>query len=257
MIQNSDNEFTAIRNEISMRIQLINTQENTALLMSAALWATGVAISTEPLDSRKVLVLNLLALFLLCAPIFLIIPISKKSGENLYQIEVLSCFVKVFYEYKTLKERALNTPIFMWEFLNSQTSKLKISAKRLTSTFFLNNSYTIISAISVVLFTLKFVVMISDIKLLFGHYEYYTFLIFTVVLLAAGIFVTVKAHTWSSVESNMKAPEKDILKSFLEHGMALGIIQLENGLDEAVETICNSDMSCFKKRSSLTFCMKS
>lgn len=55
-------EYESLRNEITMRINLINTQENTVLVMSVALWAVGIAVIAV---SNNSIVLGVMALILM------------------------------------------------------------------------------------------------------------------------------------------------------------------------------------------------
>lgn len=241
------NEFAAIRNEISMRIQLINTQENTALLMAAGLWTVGTALSTI---STVFLLSGLISVFLLYVPILLLIPISIKSGENLYQIEVLSTYVKVFYEYTSLAEERNRGKIFFWEFANGAASKINKKQKNIsTYTFFLNNAYCIISLISLIIYSSKAISLLIEYGQYFLSLKWWIAVIFFVLSLAIGTILTIKINTWSSVKNNMKGPEKEIIETFVKDGIALGIFEDEK-FNDIVDAILNGDLNIKKGQES-------
>lgn len=236
-------EYSALRDELISRISLINSQENTALTTTIGFWAASVvllAVNPQTVQDKLVLqiALNLLQALILIIPIVLMVPIACKSGENLYQISVMSSYIKIFYEYASLTgtgEKPL-TGVLCWELVNDVTSMITDNTKQRECDVirkkhfkrrylkWLNNSYTVLAAISIILYAFESAYLLvrwynvlngSDFIVLFGILSF--FMIISIILL----FIIRKE---SSVMTNFISPKKEAIRIFLKKAKAVGII---------------------------------
>lgn len=232
------NEYVGLKGEMSMRIQLINTQENTALLMVAALWGASFALSSVATDYPN---LETMSILLLYTPILLLIPISQKSGENLYQITVLSAYVKVFFEYTGTVGDNSNQHLFSWESVNRLTSKVtdKNNDSKLFS-FFINNTYPTLAIVSLIFYIFKVASVLHN--QLYMPTTWMRTVVFAVlwITIIAAVILIVKIYSFSSIKKNMQDPEEGIIKTFVEAAQTIGLIH-DKKTDDIVRKIITSE----------------
>lgn len=221
-------EYAALREEITSRIVLINSQENTAVVMSGAFWTIGFAI-TMATDRFLFLFLGTILVLL---PAILQLPIFTKSGENLYQICALACYIRVFYEYPSIVS---GESLMCWESVNKDTILLR-NSKRYTH--LLNSTYFMVSVVSVVLH-------LSMLIHLLAVYYYQlalkrTFIIECVAMVICYIviFNSFKLQKEASA-ANMFGNERKIMTHFVNKAKSLGVISDEKGTKEIVKEIMN------------------
>ena len=150
----SKEEYKALRDEMNMRIQLMNTHNLGMITAVFAVWAiVGVLIkdyaqifsqNATSNSQISIILYTLLIPFLIIAPIAIIMPLAVKSGDNIGQIISLSAYIKLYAE---LPSYLANTDEFIgWESLQKKEIEHKLSGK------FLNSEYLILSIISVCMF---------------------------------------------------------------------------------------------------------
>ena len=227
-----NDEFAGIREEITMRIQLVNTQESTAIALCVGFWAAAVAL----LVMEKMF----LAAILFYVPVILIIPISCKSGENIYQIAVLSSYIKVFYEYASIKNKDISEKLFCWEFANAKMFKIR-SHKRSDALFLflLNNTYFMLAVIS--LFMYMFEICCAILNHWYTLNNKVFWIVFNALFFIAGVFFVIKIYLFSSVKRNMVEPQYKIIKEFSEIAKKLDVISQEDS-DKIISEVLNGNI---------------
>ncbi len=165
----SFNEYNSLRQELITRITLINNQAHTAILTILTIWSAGFVLLSKIFDFKNndqfysPLVLVFLINFIFLIPIFYFIPLSIKSGENIAQIASISAYIKVFYEYKSLKS---NGVFFNWETTNNAASSVNVDRDKASRPMLLfNEEYTILSLSSLVIY------IIVSFSLFLGHFS--------------------------------------------------------------------------------------
>lgn len=162
-------------------------------------------------------------MILLYIPLLLLLPISQKSGENLYQITVISAYIRVFYEYATLVEPDSDQPFFAWESINRLTSK--VTDKNLHSklfSFLINNSYSVLAFISILLYFYKGMAILNMKQASLQNY-----MPFAVSLIFA-LIILVVVHIYSSINRNMRKPEKQIIYTCVKAAKSIGLFEEED-----------------------------
>lgn len=109
----SDQEYTSIRAEMIQRIDAINSQIMTAIVTIISSWVAGLTLlieetKIENLSFSNLLLIDLVRTFVFLIPIFYFIPLAIKSGENLTQIVSISAYIRVFYDYSSIKNELGN-----------------------------------------------------------------------------------------------------------------------------------------------------
>ena len=222
-------EYIALRAEIITRIQLVNTQENTALTAAIGFWGANFAlyaiIMAANLPAETVIIASVFQLVLLFSPILLLIPIAKKSGENLYQIVSIASYIEVFYENASIKKAKKEKKILFWENANKLVTKIMDKSKNQWDVYSLNNCYATISFVSTLLFGLE------TIYLLIVHYDFFSqkhilcaAILMLVLLLTLAIIITVRIYILSSVKHNMIDKKEQIIEIYTKEAVRMGII---------------------------------
>ena len=150
----SVNEYKALRDEMNMRIQLMNTHNLGMITAVFAVWAIVgvllkdyVQIFSQCATSNiriAIILYTLLIPSLIIIPIAIITPLAVKSGDNLGQIMSLSTYIRLYAELPSYLDN--DTEFIGWESLQKKAIEHKLSDK------FLNSEYLILSIISVCMF---------------------------------------------------------------------------------------------------------
>lgn len=224
----SFNEYNSLRQELITRITLINNQAHTAILTILTIWSAGFVLLAKIQDfnnnsqyfSPHILVFLINFIFLI--PIFYFIPLSVKSGENIAQIASISAYIKVFYEYKSLRS---NGVFFNWETTNNAASSVNVDRGKVSRPMlFFNEEYTILSLSSLVIY------IIVSFSLFLGHFSemilivkiIYTFC-FT-LFLVLGAFGCFFIHKSSNMKKSMMENTVSYLNKYLERAVDIGFI---------------------------------
>lgn len=236
-IEFSENEYTSIRTKMIERIKLLNSQSFTALAAIISFWAAGFTYKMALLSSGvsfieiyEKVVMDFLSAVIFLIPIFLFVPLSVKSGENLSQIASLSAYIRVFYDYPIRNgKRNMN-----WETSNNLLSNANVDRKSKSKiTRFYNDEYTILSCISFFLYIVfelvnfkKMYLMFVDkqVSYLFFHILIILYIIMSVVSLLAIIMI----HKASSMKNTLMRGTIYYVQGYIKRANELGIIKDED-----------------------------
>lgn len=156
-------------------------------------------------------------------PIFYFVPISIKSGENLTQIASLSAYIRVFYDYLSLKN---NTIYFNWETSNNLVSNANVYRHKKSSRMkFFNSEYTILSLISLMLFvisafasTKKFFAIYSSVNIRTIH------IIFLSILFLIGLYLCFIIHKSACMKNSLMDKTVFYVKKYIKRAYELEIL---------------------------------
>lgn len=139
-------EYNALKSELNTRLSLISNKASTAIVTIISAWAAGITLIVIFLekDVSKITsfaIIGFLEAFIFLIPILYFIPLAIKSCENIRQIASLSAYIKVFYEYKSVKNKKY---VINWETSNNLMSSVNINGGLKSIPMFLfNEEYTI------------------------------------------------------------------------------------------------------------------
>ncbi|MBQ6435403.1 MAG: hypothetical protein IJP96_01530 [Synergistaceae bacterium] len=217
-------EYLSLRDELVMRIQLINSQENTALLTAISFGAAVIALQKDSVQIISVIgYIQALLLFFL---IVVLIPIASKSGENLRQIATISAYIKVFYEYPSLNGDYKHP--FLWETILGKS--YFVSYKQNNFLIFANMEYTFLSAISTIMLFIRLITIesVSDnMQLLWDDKITEKSLIICIAIIAITIllfYITKSIFNMSCVKNNMIDMEGKLLPDFIKQAKDMKVI---------------------------------
>lgn len=220
----SINEYNLLRQEINNRISIVNSQAHTAILTILTIWGTGFLLFTNAINVMKddrqspLLFIALISVIFL-VPVFYFIPLSVKSGENIIQITSIAAYIKIFYEFKTIKKRNYT---FCWETVHTPSSTF-FSEKGKARNYFLmfNAEYTILSCCSILIFIIICLIFFNLCYFEMSVLEKTFFKIFFVSSLILGICGCFLIHKNSSINKIYKYKVKDYIKKHLETALKI------------------------------------
>lgn len=131
------------------RNTIINSQASTALVTIISAWTAGFAFrmsiisnKTPFSDALEEMSMRYLSTVIFIIPILFFVPLAVKSGENLIQIASISTYIRVFYEYPTMK----NEKSWNWESANNLLSNANVDRKNQSFLMkFFNLEYTVLA----------------------------------------------------------------------------------------------------------------
>lgn len=238
----SESEYTSIRAEMIERIRLINSQSFTALAAVISFWAAGftfkmalISNSTYFAELYEKIIMEFLSAVIFLMPIFLFVPLSVKSGENLTQIASLSAYIRVFYDYPVHKGKKNKN----WETSNNLLSNANVDKKGKSKIFKLyNGDYTILASISLVIYMIlealnikTLLLLFKDAKInsLFFHCIVIAYLFISIVC----IIVVIIIHKVASMGSSLMKGTIYYVQGYIKRARELGIIK-EKDLQKAI-----------------------
>ncbi len=224
----SSNEYNSLRQELITRITLINNQAHTAILTILTMWSAGFVLLAKISDSNNneqyfsLHILVFLINFIFLIPIFYFIPLSVKSGENITQIASISAYIKVFYEYKSLRS---NRVFFNWETTNNVASSVNVDRGKISRPMlFFNEEYTILSVSSLIIY------IIVSFSLFFGHFPKMVLTVKIIYIFCFTFFLFLGAcgcffiHKSSNMKKSMMDNTISYLNKYLERAVEIGFI---------------------------------
>lgn len=239
-IQFNIQEYSSLRNEITVRLSIINSQSNTALLTIISAWAAGIALkygtNIEEIMSTdeiiNVATLNFIRPLIFLIPILYLLPLAVKSGENLIQLASLSAYIRVFYDYLSPNKNKMN-----WETSNNILSNANIDRGKASHKMrFYNSEYTILAIISLLLYIGFAIISIVTIESLVEEI-YYIFCIVTYVLAGiCSIVVIITIYKSSSMKSTLMKYTPIYIEGYIKRAVSLGVIA-ENEVDSIKDSI--------------------
>ena len=222
-------EYISLREELVARIQLVNTQENTALATSMGFWAANFAfyavVMTANSSDLNIAAISLFQLILLFIPILLMILIAYKSGENLHQIACIATYLEVFYENSSISKPVEANSVYFWENANNETYKIRKTAKNNVFLFFINNCYAIISFVSTVLLVIEALFLLityNELLSLKNSFNIASFALLILIMVATAL--TIVIFNQSSVKKNMIDVKERSFKTYTDLAKSMGII---------------------------------
>ncbi len=234
-------EYNSLRNEIVSRIEIINSQISTVTTMIFTAWGACIALITISYGSNcqkiaSLTILSLLQEFFVLTPIFLLIPMSIKSGENLRQITILSCYICVFHEGRIKESKGL-----WWETANTSFSNISLDRGIKSGMMkFYNCEYTALALVSLILYVL--VTMLSLVRVWSSLHEAMKFLIFStdVCLFFLALWAVFFIHFSSSIKHNIMDLRKEYYENFISFGERKGLFDKKEADEKRmqVERLC-------------------
>lgn len=218
----SIDEYKALRDELNMRIQLMNTHNLGMITAVFAVWAiAGVLFKDyiEILDDVTSYIRIAVTLYTFFIPLFIIIPIaiimplSVKSGDNLGQIMSLSAYIKLYAEMPSYMDDDGNK-FFGWESLQKKEMERKLSDK------FFNSEYLILSIISVCMFIFVSAIMFGY-GIVAGFKDLYYILPILIVIALLGVIAIVFIARKSSTSLFLKHRD-DYYKRYCDFAVQSG-----------------------------------
>ncbi len=241
----SENEYMSIRTEMIERIKLLNSQSFTALATIISFWAAGftykMALISNNIYFTKLYektVMEFLSAFIFLIPVFLFIPLSVKSGENLTQIASLSAYIRVFYDYP-IKNKKRNKN---WETSNNLLSNANVDRKSKSKiTRFYNDEYTILSCISFVLYIVFEIVNSKKMFLAFTNKKIsclhlYCFIFLYFIMSVVSIFAIIMIHKASSMKNTLMKGTIYYVQGYIKRANELGVIK-DRDLEQAIKEL--------------------
>lgn len=142
-------EYKSLRDELISRNTIINSQASTALATIISAWAAGFVFRMSIIsnkiafsDELEEMAMRYLSTAIFIIPILFFVPLAVKSGENLIQIASISTYIRVFYEYPTMK----NEKSWNWESANNLLSNANVDRKNRSFLMkFFNLEYTVLA----------------------------------------------------------------------------------------------------------------
>ena len=166
----SDYEYNSLRTELISRIGFIYSQSSTALTTIISTWAAGITLfifltgDRHSLTNNAEIIIRFFNSFVFLIPVAFFIPLAIKSGENLTQIASLSAYIRVFFEYIREKSDDTSLPRYGWEISNTLVSDINAYRKNKGKLILMfNEEFTILSIISVIIYSLSAVLNILTI----------------------------------------------------------------------------------------------
>lgn len=233
----SENEYMSIRAEMIERIRLLNSQSFTALATVISFWTAGFTfkmaliskydfISTE----WERITMDFLSATIFLIPIFLFIPLSVKSGENLAQIASISAYIRVFYDFSILKSKINRN----WETSNNLLSNSNVDRKRKGDFLvFYNGEYTTLAVISFALYVICALLNIKKIIILFDtgkinvictHCIIIVYFVITIII----PFIIIIIHKVACMKNSLMDKTVYYVQGYIKRANELGIIRDED-----------------------------
>lgn len=226
----SDTEYSALREENTARIQTIASLDNSVLVSTGSLWLVVLAINENILHLNSAILSSALQLGLLAIAGLIILIAAIKNWENVFQITVLSSYVKVFYEYPSKTNRVSNdNGLYFWEHIQMKTNSfnsddkhspfkhLKLHKNKLLYKVLYNGSYIVLELSTFMLF---FVCLLTS-----GFHKGIIILI-SVVSCILIVFIACVIVKLVFVNGFSKEKQKAILKLHVEAAINLGVIDV-------------------------------
>lgn len=240
----SENEYLSIRSELIERIKLLNSQSFTALATIISFWAAGftfkMALMSKNIyfsEINEKIIMEFLSAIIFLIPLFLFIPLSVKSGENLTQIASLSAYIRVFYDYPICHNKRNKN----WETSNNLLSNSNVDRKNRSRFMKLyNGEYTILASISFMIYLIFEILNIKSIVFLFNDQKISVFNLHIIVILyllitIMSMLAIVCIHKVASMKNTMMNGTVYYMQGYIKRANQLGIIkdkEMEKALSE-------------------------
>lgn len=238
----SENEYISLRSEMIERIRLLNSQSFSALATIISFWAAGftfkfalIANDKYFLELNEKIVMQFLSAVIFLLPIFIFIPLSVKSGENLMQITSLSAYIRVFYDYPVCCDKMNRN----WETSNNLFSNANVNRKKRSRYMkVFNGEYVILSITSFLIYLVFEVLNIKSLIMLLREQKISSLNLHMVLMLyllitILSIIVMIIINKVSSMKNTLMDKNNYYVKGYIKRANELGIIKDED-LEKAI-----------------------
>lgn len=227
----SKEEYIALRNEMTSRISIINSQSNTVLFTIFSAWAAGITLKYE-VSAEKIieqqkqlefLVLNFIRPLIFLIPIIYLLPLAVKSGENLTQLASISAYIRVFHDYLSSEKDKMN-----WETSNNILSNANVDkGKKSFWIRFYNNEYTLLAIISLCLYCAYLEISLNLIKPLCSVKCFYSLKVVYIIAGIGAMIIIYGIYRNSSVKNTIMKATPILVEGYIKRAIQLGYINQE------------------------------
>ena len=241
----SENEYLSIRSEMIERIKLLNSQSFTALATIISFWAAGftfkIALMSKNIyfsEINEKIIIEFLSAIIFLIPLFLFIPLSVKSGENLTQIASLSAYIRVFYDYPICCNKRNKN----WETSNNLLSNSNVDRKNRSRYMkFYNGEYTILAVISFVIYLIFEILNIKSVLSIFynqkiGGLDLHIIVSLYLLINIIAIFAIVSIHKVACMKNTMMNGTIYYMQGYIKRANQLGIIK-DKDMEKAISEL--------------------
>lgn len=234
-LQFSTHEYDSLRSEIVSRIEHLNQEANSTIIVCLSAWTIGVALNTaiEELGTQQSILFFFMAPVVFLLPIFCMIPLSAKTRDNVQQIAAISAYIKVFYEYRSLLD---GKELFQWEMTYAAHSPVHNNKRRQSRIMNLYSAeYAIFSILSLLVSLFTFIYIATSkhesfpsCQLYVGYLAAFVILFFVMILFIWGICWISRSRT------AMKKLTVEYLELYIARAVQIGVITNEEAAVEAL-----------------------
>lgn len=235
----SEHEYNSLRSELITRLTIINKQVSTAIITSISSWAAGMALWIKYLGQVEIhanytMTMGYIASFLFLVPVFYFIPLAVKSGENIQQIASISAYIRVFYDYVSIREK---NNVTNWETSNNLLSTINVNrGKKSRMMRLYNEEYTVLSICSFILYLMCTILAYFDIQNYKSFKVIITYIIVHGILCFASIVAIYMIRKASGMKNSMMKNTESYVKRYIERAIELNIIESDER-DNAMEAL--------------------
>lgn len=217
-------EYQSLRDEIIQRTSGIEPQVSNVIITMLSVLGVGITLSlgidTGELGKYQIL-LSFIRAVIFVVPIFYSLPLAIKSGENLRQIVSISAYIRVFFEYPSMKRKdeKLN-----WEITNNLMSITNVDRhKKSTMVKFYQSSYTVLAIVSYCLYVLFSVVSITDFYKIGNTALLVCLIIGYTVLAVFSLLAVVETQKNSSIKRNLMDNSEKFIDAYIKRAIEIGL----------------------------------
>lgn len=241
-------EYSALREETCTRIEIMNSQANSAFTTALAAWVIGFTLLglqfTSDNSSADVLtlILTIGQMTAFFSAIILLLPMAARSGENLRQLVSLAAYIRIFFD-EASQVNSQDDFKFYWETMDKKMNIIiNSSTKTSTSTVYdniqkfsskpslFNSEYIALAIVSNAFFLLhcaNFIFLLCEVPVRI------TILITVCLVLIAfeilAICLIRKISQVSSGRLNSKETYRVYLKQYFELAMKYNVLGKDEG----------------------------
>ena len=234
----SESEYVSLRNESNVRIGDIHSQAYTALFTIISAWAAGITFEIKLISAElnygmiyEEFAINFLRAFFFLLPVFIILPLAVKCGENLTQTASISAYIRVFYEYPLSGEKDNRC----WETLNGLLGDVydtKPGKKINAAIRIYNSEYVIMSLASLGIYALFGILDLLTISIdvqagFFPQVGGILWGILYIALFVLAVWMILLIRNSSSVQTTIRSNLDYYLDGYLQCALKMGVLTPE------------------------------
>ncbi len=241
-------EYSALREETCTRIEIMNSQANSAFTTALATWVIGFTLlglqftSDSFPEDVMTLILTIGQIIAFFSAIILLLPMAAKSGENLRQLVSLAAYIRIFFD-EASQVNSQDDFKFYWETMDKKMNIIINSNTKIrTSTVYdniqkfsskpslFNSEYAALAIVSNAFFLLdcaNFIFLLCELSV-----RIIILIIVCMILIAfeiLAIYLIRKISQVSSGRLNSKESYRVYLKQYFELAMKYSVLDKEEG----------------------------